>query len=341
MRMAESKIRQIIRENDEGPSDFGGEGDYVSWDDVYKILAMRLHHETGPKGIWVKTGYRPEPGAPRGPTHMMEGNYIDLFSFISEYLSDFNVKKVVRAREPGSDERLWQIIRFMKEFESKFPGAANQKKIDDRRIGGPGPNRTKIDSPMLIPIPYFDDFKKVVLTWLTNTLTGEEREIPWPEDMRITEGRIRQIVREELSEALLPNILPGAEDDDDAPPRREDAISKKQSKIAAMKAKRSRMVSAYVEGMYFTCKKLGDGDPERGYFTVSELVQEFAAEHYPNVKASFYADPTDVHESGTDEFLVEGPADELPGFVRSIKEMFNRVGTGKDIHLQADSIRDL
>lgn len=162
--------------------------------------------------------------------------------------------------------------------------------------------------------------------------------------MRITESRIRQIVREELSEALLPDILPSA-DDDDVPEKRrrspEAMLANKQKKIAAMTAKRSRMVSAFVEGMYFTCKKLGDGDPELGYFTVSNLVQEFAAEHYPNVKAIFDTDPADVHESGTDEFLVEGPADELPEFVRGIKAMFNRFGTGKDINLQEYSIRDL
>ena len=217
MRIAESRIRRIIREearriireNDEGPSGFTGEGDYASWDDIYKILEMRMNHETGRNGIWVKTGYRPEsePESRRhgnDRTHMMEGNYMGLFDFVIEYLSDFNDEshgpfgryytgpkptsfdKVVRAREPDRDKRFDKVIRFMKEFESNFPGAANQDKIDDRRLGGPGPNRTKTYSPMLIPIPYFDGFKEVVLTWLTNTLTGEDRPIPWPEDRELT-----------------------------------------------------------------------------------------------------------------------------------------------------------
>lgn len=194
----------MIHENDEGPPGFEGEGDYASWDDIYEILETRMNHETGRNGTWVKTGYRPGPGVSKEPTHMMEGNYIDLFSFVLEYLSDFNNEsygpfgryysgprpasfdKAVRAREPDRDKRFDKVIRFTQEFESKFPGAANQNKIDDRRIGGPGPNRTKTYSPMLIPIPYFDDFKKVVLAWLTNTLTGEGRPIPWPEDRELT-----------------------------------------------------------------------------------------------------------------------------------------------------------
>jgi hypothetical protein len=103
--------------------------------------------------------------------------------------------------------------------------------------------------------------------------------------MRITESRIRQIVREELNEV-----------------------------------KRIRMVSADVVGLYFVCKELGDENEELGYERMIELVQKFADENHPELKLRFF-DRDEVHFEGADQFLVEGPEDALPGFVKGIKRV--------------------
>jgi hypothetical protein len=163
------------------------------WDAVYDVVSERFESRTtGPEGVWDAVGYRTDPYVP-GPTHMKDGNYSALIYFIlynGPLGPDWRFSTDNKFDELGPLQSYTynDAIDFVKEFELNFPGAFDQAKINRetaRRPGGPGPNVTKLD-PLTIPIPYFNDFKEVISTWITNQLTGENRPIPWPEDQGIT-----------------------------------------------------------------------------------------------------------------------------------------------------------